>query len=393
MELFRRDEAAVAEQRPAPGRERRRRINPLTKQRVFIRNLQAGAKLQSFLVAAVTSILVIRLFLEITGYPQLGGGGLHIAHMLWGGLLMLASIIILLSFLSKASERLAAILGGIGFGTFIDEVGKFVTSDNNYFYQPSVAIMYITFILIFISVRAIHSRQNYLHREYLVNALQEMEEVALQDLDEEEKKRALYYLEKSDPANPLVAALKDSLARMDLSPVPDPWLTTRLKRSIRDLYYNATQYPLFTYVVVGFFVVHLLVRLIYVFSLVFFGGLGWEQFFGTQTAGELTERVNDLTFIDLAELASSLLSGLFVMWGIIRIGRSRLSAFRMFERSVLVSIFLTQVFAFYKEQFFALLSLFFNILVLLTLRFMIGRERTVEAAAVHNPDAKASPQT
>ena len=70
MELFRRDDAAVAEQRPAPGRERRRRINPLTKQRVFIRNLQAGAKLQSFLVAAVTSILVIRLFLEITGYPQ-----------------------------------------------------------------------------------------------------------------------------------------------------------------------------------------------------------------------------------------------------------------------------------------------------------------------------------
>jgi len=47
----------------------------------------------------------------------------------------------------------------------------------------------------------------------------------------------------------------------------------------------------------------------------------------------------------------------------------------MFERSILVSIFLTQVFAFYKEQFSALFGLLFNIVILLALRFMIERER------------------
>ncbi|MCW5980017.1 MAG: hypothetical protein KIT09_18185 [Bryobacteraceae bacterium] len=32
-------------------------------------------------MSAVAAILSIRLFLELTGYPKLGGGGLHIAHM------------------------------------------------------------------------------------------------------------------------------------------------------------------------------------------------------------------------------------------------------------------------------------------------------------------------
>ena len=54
----------------------------------------------------------------------------------------------------------------------------------------------------------------------------------------------------------------------------------------------------------------------------------------------------------------------------------------MFERSILVSIFLTQVFAFYKEQFSALLGLLFNIVVLAALHFMIERERAVANATV-----------
>src|SRR6478672_7988278 len=95
----------------------------------LVRNVDAGSFLESFLIAAVSAVLVIRVYLELTGYPQIGGGGLHIAHMLWGGVFMTVAILIMLTTLNDAASHLASILGGVGFGTFIDEVGKFVTSD------------------------------------------------------------------------------------------------------------------------------------------------------------------------------------------------------------------------------------------------------------------------
>jgi hypothetical protein len=243
------------------------------RQRILIRNFGIGFYLESFLVSSVAAILTIRLFLRLTNYPQLAGGGLHIAHVLWGGLLMLASIIILLSFLGKAAEWLGAIVGGLGFGMFIDEVGKFVTSDNDYFFRPAVAIMYVIFILLFITVRALQSRGGYSSREYLLNALHEMEEVALDDLDEEEKKRALVYLEKSEPLNPLVAALKDSLARANLNELPRPGLLSRLKVLVRNLYRRAVGLRWFTRALVFFFIGQLIFKLIYIFVLIFFVGL------------------------------------------------------------------------------------------------------------------------
>jgi hypothetical protein len=348
------------------------------KQRLFIRNLQAAQRLQSFLVSAITAVLAIRLYLDLTGYPQLGGGGLHVAHMLWGGLLMLAAIVILLSFVSKASERLAAIVGGFGFGTFIDEVGKFLTSDNDYFFRPAVAIIYVIFILILLAIRAIHAGRTYTSQEYLVNALQEMEEVAMHDLDEEERKRAMLYLEKSDPQNPLVIALKDSLVRASLQPIPTLWLPERIKHSLRRLYFYLAGLSWFRVGVVVFFIGQMLLKTVYILVLVFLGDLRWQELLRL----EIVERTEHLSFINWAQIISTLLSAVFVIMGIIRIRRSKLFAYRMFERSVLVSIFLTQVFVFYHEQFYALVGLVFNILVLVTLRFMIGRERAAEAASI-----------
>ena len=100
----------------------------------FIRNLEAEVYRENFLVSTVVSIFVIRIFLKVTHYPSLGSGDFHIAHMLLGGLFMLSSIIILLSFLNKATVSVASVLGGIGFGAFIDELGKFITGDNDYFF-------------------------------------------------------------------------------------------------------------------------------------------------------------------------------------------------------------------------------------------------------------------
>jgi hypothetical protein len=84
------------------------------------------------------------VFLHLSGYPTVGGESLHIAHMLWGGLLMLVALLLLLGFLGKPVKSAAAVIGGAGWGTFIDELGKFLTHDNDYFFEPTFALIYVT---------------------------------------------------------------------------------------------------------------------------------------------------------------------------------------------------------------------------------------------------------
>jgi len=69
------------------------------------RNARSGEWLELFLVAAITTVLVTRFYLHLTHYPSFGGAKLHIAHMLPGGLLMAAGLILLFSFIGKHSQR------------------------------------------------------------------------------------------------------------------------------------------------------------------------------------------------------------------------------------------------------------------------------------------------
>ena len=68
-------------------------------------------KLEWFLLSAVLMILVIRTQLWLTNYPQLGGGGLHIAHLLWGGLFMMIAIWCSLIYLNRTARTVTAAKG------------------------------------------------------------------------------------------------------------------------------------------------------------------------------------------------------------------------------------------------------------------------------------------
>jgi len=348
------------------------------RQRHFIRNVKSADYLEYFLVAAVATVLAVRFYLHLTGYPRVGGETLHVAHVLWGGLFMAVAVFLLTSFLSRRTTRFAVVLGGVGFGLFIDEVGKFMTSDNDYFFRPAVAIMYALIVLLILAGMGLRRLRGYTQEEYLVNALKEMEEVALRDLDREEKQRALRYLGRSDPENPLVPILQDLLARIELVPEPPPGPWARFKHRLHGLYARVTGLPGFRPALVIFFVGQLLFRLAYVFALVFLAGTGREPLPASIVFRFIAVRAEHLSFISLAQVASSLLSAVFVMLGVIHLRRSRLLAYRDFKRSVLVTIFLTQFFLFYQEQFAALVGLGLNILLLVVLDYMLERERATE---------------
>lgn len=339
----------------------------------LIRNLDALFLIEVFVVCAVASILIIRLFLYMTGYPQLGNSTLHIAHMLWGGLLMLVAIIMLFIFIGKHIEIWAATFGGIGFGMFIDEVGKFVTSDNDYFFEPSISIMYIVFVLIILSIHMVRTGWTYTKKEYLVNAIKGLEEVALQDLDQDEKDAVIKYLDKSDPDNPLTKSIRSLINNSNL--VPDSLgLYSKLKTRLKNFYAKIVSYKYFRSAIVIFFIGQLIFTLTYILIYTFFLGLGWESILNIRILDKIAEKTSNLTFIDKAQIFSSLLSGVFVLLGVYYLAKSRVTSYQMFERSVLVSILLTYVFIFYKEQFAALAGLSVNILILIALKIMIQGE-------------------
>jgi hypothetical protein len=348
--------------------------------RVFVRSFEAPDLLELFLVAGVSTVLVVRLALHLTGYPFLGGEFLHVAHVLWGGLLMLAALIASLSFLDRPSLQVAAIAGGVGFGLFVDEIGKFVTRSHDYFFQPAVALIYIVFVSLFLIVHTIQRRKS-THEEYLLNAIRELQELARSDLDARERERALEYLGRSDPHHPLVEPLYRILAGVEPLPWGGPPAWRRARGGIRSAYRRLASAPGFDAAVIAFFVGQLILKLLYGALLIFVVGLGWRQVLDVRFLGRVAERMVDLSVLEVAQLAASGLAGWFVLMGVLRIRFSRVAAFRMFERAIVTSILLVQVFSFYSEQFAALVELVFNLTILAFVRAAIGVEEAREAGA------------
>jgi uncharacterized membrane protein (UPF0136 family) len=100
------------------------------------------------IAAFALTVAGTRWFLALTGYPKVGGGGLHVAHMLWGGLLLVVAALLPLLFVGRRMLLLSALLAGVGAGLFIDEVGKFITESNDYFFAPAAPLIYGALLLL-----------------------------------------------------------------------------------------------------------------------------------------------------------------------------------------------------------------------------------------------------
>jgi len=328
---------------------------------LFVRRVDAASQFEVFLVSAIATILIVRSVLAATGWPQLGGGKIHFAHLLWGGLGMLIAITLLLALQGRLWNILGALAGGIGFGLFIDELGKFITSDNDYFFQPAIAIIYLIFMALFFLFRWLGGIKHLSPQAALVNALDYAKEAVLRDMDEGERAEALYLLAHADPADPMVIALGDML-RDFVAPVKSRATPlARFKAWLARVYAGLVRRRWFRFIMVGWFVVLAL------------SGLLGALFTDTN--------IGQVTFAELGVSISSLAAGILVAIGVVRGRRSRLAAYRWFERAILVSIFVGEFFQFYKDQLGAVTGLLLLLVTFATIRYMIGEEQRKLAEA------------
>jgi hypothetical protein len=317
------------------------------------RNAEAPWLFESFFVAAVASFLGIRWFLALTGYPRIGSNGIHIAHMLWGGLLMLLALLLLLGFLDRSIQHVAAAIAGLGFGTFIDEIGKFVTADNDYFYRPAVALVYVAFVVAFLVARSFVGERRLTRGEALANALHALATSTEGPIEPDDRARIARLLARADPEAPGTRLIERYLADL-----PGKTERRNLIETVRDRlargYEAVMARPLaeraLTVVVVAYAAIDVI-------------GVG---LIATASGG--------LSAAAVAQLGSTIVGAALVGWGVVELASSRVVAYRWFMRGILVWILITQVFVFYSSQLAGLGGLALDLLAYGSLRFAIVRE-------------------
>jgi hypothetical protein len=182
----------IVEADALPGANWGRRTEVVTmadkrkKIRSAVRRGRAESHLLACLVAFAVTVIVTRVYLELTGYPQIGNSVLHIAHALWGGLLLFVAVLLPLVLANLWAIRASALLGGMGIGLFIDEVGKLITQTNDYFFPPALSIVYGFLLLVvfaYLYFRRPHTQDP---RQALYGALEGLHDALDGHLDTEE---------------------------------------------------------------------------------------------------------------------------------------------------------------------------------------------------------------
>lgn len=140
------------------------------------------------------SVLVTRLYLFWMEYPIIGRGNWHLAHVLWGGLLLSLGSLFLLVYSNARNYYISAILVGLGMGLFFDEIGKFVTINNDYFWQAAAPLIYGILLLIFLFYVYLKRSKPKNATELFYTVLDDCKEILDDDFDPLEQKDVILKL-------------------------------------------------------------------------------------------------------------------------------------------------------------------------------------------------------
>lgn len=355
----------------------------------FTRRKKASDFVLICLVTAVSFVLVTRLFLKISGFPQIHHGSLHIAHVLWGGLLMLLGGLTALSFYGKYTRYGSAILLGAGFGLFIDEAGKFITNDNNYFYQPAAVIIYLSFLILFF---VYHYFDNIFYtsaKTCLYQALEQLEDVIEGDFEQQEKELTLSLLEEVERSkNDIYKEFARSLAKTVKSQpsledkLPPSWLLIS-RKFFHSIYDHTLKRKWFLYILGIIFIFNGIESLLTAVSLIFnFGNLDAIN----QLVANFDIQSHRQALMLLIQVFSSVVTAVLVFLGVYYLKKDHLKALKLFSYGLVVKILITHVFTFYFEQFSATLGVFLDLLLLYGIYYLIEENRKFETEDINNLD-------
>ncbi|MFI6453197.1 hypothetical protein ACIBF6_16730 [Streptosporangium amethystogenes] len=316
----------------------------------------AAAHLQVFAISGISAVLLTRAYLERAGYPQLGGGSLHIAHVLWGGLLMTVGMGVTLAFLGQAARTWGAVLGGVGFGLFVDEVGKFVTQTTDYFYRPAAGIIYLTFALLVVLSQWLKGRTDFSRRERTANAVYAALVGVTSGLTVRQRHAAVRLVQGSDDALDAAAVrLLGMVPARETAPGPLRTGLTRARAALDGL----TRRPLLVALAVVYLIVQALLPLV---------GLGLENAYGTLDGEREWGAV-------IGMAVSAAITVALGLCGAVRLRGNRMAAFRLLNAALLVDILFGQVFAFVMNQFSAVPGLAADLLLLAIISAEVRRLR------------------
>lgn len=326
----------------------------------MIKRENASELVLTMMASAVVSLLSMRLYLNIMNYPIVGKGYWHVAHALWGGVAMVVAMLMELSWQGKKNQRNAAIVFGLGFGLFVDEIGKYLTKDSNYFFQPAILFIYLTFIGLFALYRYLQTLEPEEDKTKIYQSLGALEEAVEGDLSQKEKEKALEKLEKIKETK-VTMALRQMIKSLPIVEEKRNEEIDYVWRKIKGILVRFFHRKWVLVLLMGFTIYFLLGTIADAMSITAHFKDNW-----------LVEMLNDSASLDtrselvlfkiktVIDAVTSLFFGLGIYW--VARDKRRYGA-KVYQYGLIISIFITSFFRFYFEQFGGVIGLGINILL------------------------------
>ncbi len=353
-----------------------------------IRNLHAHSNVLLMLLAFAISVVGTRLFLEATGYPQLGNDTFHIAHALWGGVLLVVAALLTLTYVNRWVFQLASILAGAGVGLFIDEVGKFITQSNDYFFPLAAPLIYVFYLLTVFAYLYIRRNTTEGARADMYDVLVLIQEVLDDNFEESERDALVDRLRtvRDQTARRDLAVLAESLLQFvesdavtvipDSSRLPE-WLVRGWRRW-EDRWLTQTNARRVLLVSLSLLATNAFLQTTVLLALIFnqsviYGSVLMQLF----EENPLVRGVNSLTWFLVSIALEFLMGTLLALASLLLLRRRDGWAVRVGTAGLLMSLTVTNILKFYFNQFSVVAESLLLFLVLLALfryqdRFLKG---------------------